>query len=740
MRELLIAYIEPPQRADRGDSYYQVSEQAFAMSRINEIYVVIMASLHACVKDVVRDADVLVLRNICEPDFLPIIQDRKRRNKLTVYELADDLSSAQYHGVFFDFYKNIADENVFKLLLHVCDGAQFCKPELEKIYGYLNPHTIVFPGQLERNGTDVLVEFYRLLKKAKTTISGDSVECRKAFQRLAQVEGAQSKGRLLLLNPSRFEDLLYDGLALKQNKNEKEKVAGCFKEAMELAPESHLPYLFGASCLPDPIKALQESLKRSPWSVTTWLILAEEYLKRNKLTSSIQALESAAKIVPDYAIPYIHAARIMRHLRRKGDWLSLVDRAESLLSVVSPSTEEDERKSKSLAMRFVRPKRVLLMSSENGMVYHNCVDGFKDLGWEVIVELFGTNTHNEPDAHEKLSLKIRSYSPHLVLSINQVGCDSDGYILSAMKDSAIPVVIWYLDNPFALFGEDNCHMVKDASLLACFDSSYVEKLQRQTGVFSAHLPHAANPNRFRPPRSTDFVPERDISFVGNLGLDMVCRQRSALDTEYPDLKTLAVQVTERLTAGSGELGYDLLKAHAQLLDIDWDHLPRSLQERVRIVTETDASARRRLSIILELENLGIKVVGGAEWRRYLSPEQLIPPVDYLHGLCRVYQNSRISLNISRLQLRAGVNQRIFDVPAAGGFLLTDRTPELEHYLVPHEEVACYCDAIEAKEKAKYYLSHEKERVQIAAKARKRILQEHTYTHRMEKVLKLLELH
>lgn len=739
MDNLLIAHIKPPHWADQGHGLS--GTEFFGHSVLNYVYEVSLGIMHPCALNVARDADLVVLENICELDCLPLIADRRCRHKLTVYKLTDDALTERCRSDFSGFDKGHEGQYVLKLLMKDCDGIIFASSGLQRLYGHLNAHTYVL-SCVERSThqEEELFEFLMALGRNQganrvNTGNGESI-----FHRLSRLKGARRTDNHLHLIATRFENLLHQGLILRQDSQTRGMANQCFSEAMRMVSENYLPFLLGASCFPDAVSAFNEAIKRNPQSLSAWLLLADEEWKRGAVASSLGALEKAAKIASGCAIPYIRAAKIMRHLCRKKDWLSLVDKAESLLSVVSPSTEEDERKSKSLAIRFVRPKRVLLVSSENGMVYHNCVDGFKDLGWEVIVELFGTNTHNEPDAHEKLALKIRSYSPHLVLSINQAGCDSDGYILSAIKDSAIPVVIWYVDNPFALFGEDNYQMVKDASLLACFDSSYVEKLQRQTGVFSVHLPHAANPNRFRPPRSTDFVPEWDISFVGNLGLDMVCRQRSALDTEYPDLKTLADQVTKRLTAGSGELGHDLFKAHAQLLDIDWDRLPRSLQERVRIVIETDASSRRRLSIILELENLGIKVVGGPEWRRYLSPEQLIPPVDYLNGLCRVYQNSRISLNISRLQLRAGVNQRIFDVPAGGGFLLTDRTTELEHYLVPHEEVACYCDAAEVKEKAKYYLSHEKERAQIAAKARKRILQEHTYTHRMEKVLKLLELH
>jgi len=183
----------------------------------------------------------------------------------------------------------------------------------------------------------------------------------------------------------------------------------------------------------------------------------------------------------------------------------------------------------------------------------------------------------------------------------------------------------------------------------------------------------------------------------------------------------------------------LLETIAPLFSIDWHALPHTLRERICIVAETDASAKKRAEIVSMLSDEGIKVIGGPEWQSFLCPEQLFPPVNYLSELCPVYQKSRINLNISKFQLRSGVNQRIFDVPAAGSFVLTDQTSDLEQYFQPDEEVAVYGDAEEMKSKVKYYLNHEHERLSIINKARKRVLNEHTYTHRMKQLINFLEL-
>lgn len=444
-------------------------------------------------------------------------------------------------------------------------------------------------------------------------------------------------------------------------------------------------------------------------------------------------LEQGEGSAPEFEDAFLKAARIMRLMGKKEKWLQLLTEAEKRMATALCQDEHENQGKTFWRRRPQGTKRALLLASENGMVFHNCADGFREMGWDVSCELFGDHRHEESDAHERLALKIRSLAPDLVLSINQVGCDLEGYILSSIKAASIPSAIWYVDNPFALLPGGDGTMVRDATLLACFDASYVKRLQQVTGVPSVHLPHGTNPRRFHPPSSTPSQPEWDITFVGSLSLDMAKRQIRALEKEVPLFVGFVSEMAEKLSESKVETIEDFFTRLAPSFGIDWDHLPAHLREKMRIASETGASAKRRLVIVLALKDLGIRVIGGPEWGDYLASDRVLPPVDYLTGLCRIFQKSRINLNISRLQLRSGVNQRIFDVPASGGFLLTDRTRELENYLEPDQEVAVYEDDQEATDKSAYYLSHEGERIEIAERARKRVLQEHTFAHRMRKI-------
>jgi len=77
-----------------------------------------------------------------------------------------------------------------------------------------------------------------------------------------------------------------------------------------------------------------------------------------------------------------------------------------------------------------------------------------------------------------------------------------------------------------------------------------------------------------------------------------------------------------------------------------------------------------------------------------------------------------------------VNQRVFDCPAAGGFLLTDAQPALRELFDADTEIACYASLDEAREMLRYFRARPAERRAITARARERILNEHTYEHRL----------
>jgi spore maturation protein CgeB len=109
----------------------------------------------------------------------------------------------------------------------------------------------------------------------------------------------------------------------------------------------------------------------------------------------------------------------------------------------------------------------------------------------------------------------------------------------------------------------------------------------------------------------------------------------------------------------------------------------------------------------------------------------------------IFRASRISLNFSGSGQGAGrreqrqIKARTFEVPGAGGFLLTEAAPELERYFAIGSEIVAFASPGELVERARYYLVNPDERDAIARAGHARTIAEHTYEQRISQILEKL---
>lgn len=85
-----------------------------------------------------------------------------------------------------------------------------------------------------------------------------------------------------------------------------------------------------------------------------------------------------------------------------------------------------------------------------------------------------------------------------------------------------------------------------------------------------------------------------------------------------------------------------------------------------------------------------------------------------------------------------IKARNFEIPAFGGFQLTNYIPFLEDYFEIGKEIAVYSSFEDLLLKIRYYLENESIRSKIAYKGYKKTIQEHTYLHRLKKIFNELE--
>ena len=103
-----------------------------------------------------------------------------------------------------------------------------------------------------------------------------------------------------------------------------------------------------------------------------------------------------------------------------------------------------------------------------------------------------------------------------------------------------------------------------------------------------------------------------------------------------------------------------------------------------------------------------------------------------------YAESRLVFNRS---INGDANMRVFEALCSGSCLVTDRVPDLAKLgLVDGVHFAGYNGPGDAEELVRHLLAHPEERERIAAAGRDEVIARHTYAHRMETLLKRLNLH
>jgi tetratricopeptide (TPR) repeat protein len=142
------------------------------------------------------------------------------------------------------------------------------------------------------------------------------------FEGLSRLDGAVINERHIRLQSTRFENLLHDGLVAMQVTNDRKLANRLFEEAAALEPENYLPFLFGSPVSSDPVNTLNRAIELEPDSLKSWLLLGEEFERTGKIKEALESFESAVKICPEYEIPYLRVAVLLKKLgeQSQSDW------------------------------------------------------------------------------------------------------------------------------------------------------------------------------------------------------------------------------------------------------------------------------------------------------------------------------------------------------------------------------------------------------------------------------------
>ena len=375
------------------------------------------------------------------------------------------------------------------------------------------------------------------------------------------------------------------------------------------------------------------------------------------------------------------------------------------------------------------PPRLLILES-NYWLDHACIRAAENMGWALSrtpVVMQGAM----PRAMIGEFLEtVLAFRPDFVLSINCSGMDEEGLFARFFADLRLPYVTWFVDDPRTIL-MDRCVYGSEYAVALSWDATYEDYLRGVQFAVVHTLPLAVDPSLFNAePADTWDIPP---SFVGNSMADFAAREWAWLQ-ERPDLARAirdafdAGRVTrERFAKGINTL---LDPAFASALD------PHE-RRHAELYFFIEGTRRLRWEIISRLVPEGLVVRGDEGWRELGAAWG--PYVNYSRELLEYYRRCEVNLNITSIQMPTTVNQRVFDCPAAGGFLITDAQAALVD-LFDQDEVVCYHTAEECADLIAFYRKYPQLRTQIARKARDRILKEHTYAHRLRRIARIVQEH
>ncbi len=372
--------------------------------------------------------------------------------------------------------------------------------------------------------------------------------------------------------------------------------------------------------------------------------------------------------------------------------------------------------------------RILVLNGEYWLD-RSCERAAQTLGWEVYsVPLIMRGCMPREMIGQYLQAVV-DFRPDFILSINLTGMDEDGLFARLFEDLRIPFVVWFVDDPRTIISSFDIG-VGEYAIALTWERAYAAFLER-IGFGEVHyLPLAADTALFdaEPAEETLLPP----GFVGTSMLYVA-------DEEYAWLNENSPALAERLLA--------LFDSGCVTRQRFCEGLPVVLgEETVRTLTPderrhaeiflfVEGTRRARKSLVETLLPEGLVVYGGADWKHMVPDAR--PAVGYGEEIARVYSQSEVNVNTTSLQMASAVNQRVFDCPASGGFLLTDAQDDLPTLFEPGIEAVIYQSLDECRDLLRSYRRLPSERREIVRRARRRILSEHTYVHRLEAIKAIL---
>jgi spore maturation protein CgeB len=348
--------------------------------------------------------------------------------------------------------------------------------------------------------------------------------------------------------------------------------------------------------------------------------------------------------------------------------------------------------------------------------------------------VFAYNDYSDPLHYENaLMRQCQDKRPSFILSVNMKGIDGNGIFDEIARRLCIPVIVWFVDDPRRIVSRK----LLSSFIAACWEKAYIPWLQRAGFSKVVYLPLATDPSLFQ--AQTPASPSVQLGFVGTSMIDAFAGKIKSKFLWSDSLAPLVEAISENLLADPAYNVDENIIRYARALSIG---LPFSDAKNISWLCAYSihaASMKKRKKIIGGLLAEGVETFGDSQgWKQLLGPSVTTHgDIDYRHGLRDIYRDIRINVNITSCQMPSAMNQRVFDIPCAGSFVISDNQKDMHELFDVGKEAIVYESLEDLKDKIRFFKAHETERMRIIAAAQKRISGEHTYAKRVKDLLRLI---
>lgn len=349
-------------------------------------------------------------------------------------------------------------------------------------------------------------------------------------------------------------------------------------------------------------------------------------------------------------------------------------------------------------------------------------DAFRNMGHEVI-EFYHEDYNAETSESFDESIKecIHKHQISVVFSYNYFPL-----VALACRDEDVPYISFLYDSPYAYIYSYT--LAFPTNYVFLFDSSLVDYFQKGglTNVYYMNLPGV--PEKIDKMLQKPYTKKRfecDVSFVGSLYhenhnfYDRIDWRKN----EYAHGFVNGLIDAQKLISGYNFIESCLTPTILKQLQ----ELYPLVREEKSVETEgfrfADYVINRKITSIERnefLETLGkqlgeqykIKLFTIDKTANFMGVENM-GIAEYETEMPYVFYHSKINLNITLRSIKTGIPLRCMDIMASRGFLLSNFQSDFLIDFIPDEDFVYFENKEDMLEKTEYYLTHPKERLEIA---------------------------